>query len=94
MSAWPQDIQRGVRATLARIASASGENGHAHIVDGASIAERIAGCAEQLGVNLIVMGTHGRGGLAHAFLGSVAERTLRSEPCPMLTLRDRVLEAA
>ncbi|HEU4427285.1 MAG TPA: universal stress protein [Myxococcota bacterium] len=90
----PQDIQRGVRESLARIASASGESVRAHVVDGASIAERIADCATQLGVDLIVMGTQGRSGLAHALLGSVAERTLRSAPCPVLTVRDRAREAA
>jgi nucleotide-binding universal stress UspA family protein len=37
--------------------------------------------------DLIVMGTHGRRGLSHALLGSVAERVLRAAPCPVLTLR-------
>jgi nucleotide-binding universal stress UspA family protein len=41
--------------------------------------------AEQ--VDLIVMGTHGRGGMAHLMLGSVAERIVRSAPCPVLTVR-------
>jgi hypothetical protein len=34
------------------------------------------------------MGTHGRGGFAHLMLGSVAERVLRTAPCPVLTVRD------
>lgn len=38
-------------------------------------------------VNLIVMGTHGRGGTAHLLLGSVAERVVRIAPCPVLTVR-------
>jgi hypothetical protein len=33
------------------------------------------------------MGTHGRRGLSHMFLGSVAERLVRTAPCPVLTLR-------
>ena len=38
-------------------------------------------------VNLIVMGTHGRGAMAHLLLGSVAERVVRIAPCPVLTVR-------
>jgi nucleotide-binding universal stress UspA family protein len=37
--------------------------------------------------DLIVMGTHGRTGLAHLMLGSVAERVIRMAPCPVLTVR-------
>jgi nucleotide-binding universal stress UspA family protein len=37
--------------------------------------------------NLIVMGTHGRTGLEHLVLGSVAERVVRLAPCPVLTVR-------
>jgi nucleotide-binding universal stress UspA family protein len=37
--------------------------------------------------DLIVMGTHGRTGLAHALIGSVAERVVRLSPCPVLTVR-------
>ncbi len=37
--------------------------------------------------DLIVMGTHGRGGIAHAVLGSVAERVVRRAKCPVLTVR-------
>ena len=40
-------------------------------------------------VDLIVIATHGRAGLSHVLLGSVAERIVREAPCPVLTLRDR-----
>ena len=38
-------------------------------------------------VNLIVIGTHGRSGMAHLLLGGVAERVVRIAPCPVLTVR-------
>jgi nucleotide-binding universal stress UspA family protein len=38
-------------------------------------------------VDLIVVGTHGRTGLSHALLGSVAERLVRKAPCPVLTVK-------
>jgi len=38
-------------------------------------------------IDLIVMGTHGRGAIAHMLLGSVAERVVRKAPCPVLTVR-------
>ncbi len=47
----------------------------------------ITAFAEQEQIDLIVMGTHGRTGLAHAFLGSVAERVVRHAPCPVLTVK-------
>jgi nucleotide-binding universal stress UspA family protein len=43
--------------------------------------------AREADVDLIVMGTHGRGLLAHVLLGSVAERVVRKAPCPVLTVR-------
>jgi nucleotide-binding universal stress UspA family protein len=47
----------------------------------------ITGLAEEGRFQLIVMGTHGRGGLSHFILGSVAERVVRVAPCPVLTVR-------
>ncbi|MEO1269755.1 MAG: universal stress protein [Myxococcota bacterium] len=37
--------------------------------------------------DLIIMGTHGRTGWRHMFMGSTAERVLREAPCPVLTIR-------
>ena len=40
-------------------------------------------------IDLIVTGTHGRGAVAHFLTGSVAERVVRTAPCPVLTVRHR-----
>lgn len=47
----------------------------------------IALYAAELNVDLIVIGTHGRGPIGHVLLGSVAERIVRKAPCPVLTVR-------
>jgi nucleotide-binding universal stress UspA family protein len=51
-----------------------------------SPAEEIGRYAAEHAIDLIVMGTHGRRGLAHVVMGSVAEKVVRSAPCPVLTL--------
>lgn len=43
--------------------------------------------ARALQADLIVIGTHGRTGLAHALIGSVAEKVVRKSPCPVLTVK-------
>jgi nucleotide-binding universal stress UspA family protein len=47
----------------------------------------IVSYARDANVDLIVMGTHGRGGMAHVLMGSVAEKVVRTAPCPVLTVR-------
>jgi len=39
---------------------------------------------------LVVMGTHGRSGLAHTMIGSVAEQVMRQAPCPVMTVRGQI----
>jgi len=43
--------------------------------------------AKETSADLIVIGTHGRSGLTHALLGSVAEKVIRTAPCPVVTIR-------
>jgi nucleotide-binding universal stress UspA family protein len=43
--------------------------------------------AKEAGVDLIIVGTHGRGAIAHMLMGSVAERVVRTAQCPVLTVR-------
>jgi len=51
--------------------------------------EQIARAAKRKKADLIVIGTHGRTGLAKFFLGSVASRVVAAAPCPVLTVRGR-----
>lgn len=59
----------------------------ARVVGGSNIADAIRATAEEISADLIVMGTHGRTGLAHLLVGSVTERTLRCAPCSVFTVR-------
>ena len=43
--------------------------------------------AQEQSIDLIVLGTHGRGPFSHMLLGSVAEKVVRKAPCPVLTVR-------
>jgi nucleotide-binding universal stress UspA family protein len=49
--------------------------------------EAIVAYAREQQIDLLVIATHGRTGLGHVILGSVAERIVREAPCPVLTLR-------
>ena len=51
-----------------------------------NIAEAICRFARDNKVDLIVTGTHGRGAVQHFLMGSVAERVVRTAPCPVLTV--------
>ena len=51
-------------------------------------AQAIVETAEKIGADLIVMGTRGLTGFKHVLLGSVAERTIHTAPCPVVTVPD------
>ena len=51
--------------------------------------DQIVEYASRQAIDLIVIATHGRTGLSHVLLGSVAERIVREAGCPVLTIRDR-----
>jgi len=44
--------------------------------------------AKELGIDVIVIATHGRSGLSHILLGSVAEKVIRHAPCPVFVIRN------
>jgi nucleotide-binding universal stress UspA family protein len=77
------------RERLARTISAT-DRARLHATSEAFVgtpAPAIVDYATATGTGLIVMGTHGRTGLAHLLMGSVAEQVVRTAPCPVLTVR-------
>jgi len=67
-------------------ANRSGVGIHGMLRQGPAWSEIVAAASETK-ADLVVIGTHGRRGLAHALLGSVAEKVVRAAPCPVLTVR-------
>lgn len=57
------------------------------VLESASPAGALVDYVRKQGIDLVVTTTHGRGGLSHLLLGSVAERLLRSSPVPVLVVR-------
>jgi nucleotide-binding universal stress UspA family protein len=57
-------------------------------------AQEILTLAQDVGCDLIVLGTHGRTGLPRLLMGSVAEKVLRGASCPVLTVKSPLPEAA
>jgi universal stress protein A len=84
-----EDLQAAVRRQLDvahQKVKQAGLKGDALVREG-DPATIIADEARDLGTDLIVMGTRGLSGLKHVLMGSVAERVLRTAPCPVLTIR-------
>lgn len=59
----------------------------AHVVEFGTPANQIVTYAKENGIDLIVMGTHGRTGIQRALMGSVAEVVVRKAECPVLALK-------
>ncbi|MBS1820009.1 MAG: universal stress protein [Acidobacteria bacterium] len=59
------------------------------VVTSAATAVAVVQYARDMNIDLIIVGTHGRGTMAHLLMGSVAERIVRTAPCPVLTVRER-----
>jgi nucleotide-binding universal stress UspA family protein len=82
------EIMIKVQASLdgeRRRAAEAGIAVEARTISGRAPAEIVAH-AKKIGADLIVMGTHGRGGFQHALLGSVAERVVHHSTCPVLVV--------
>ena len=79
--------QRRLDALVAA-AKKAGVRAKALLLEGVA-AEQIIRTARGRRADMIVMGTHGRTGLAKLFLGSVAERVVGGAPCPVMTVRSK-----
>jgi nucleotide-binding universal stress UspA family protein len=81
------EILADLRRRLADVVATSGHSELSPQVLVGPIAKTIVEAAQEQAADLIVMGTHGRGAVAHLLLGSVAERVVRTATCPVLTVR-------
>jgi len=83
----PDPATEDLKKMLTEIVPGDPQVHHEHRLITGDPAVAIARLAEQEGVELIVMGTHGRTGLLRLLMGSVAEAVVRRAPCPVLTLK-------
>ena len=83
------EIAHSMQACLERV-TAGGLEGEMAVVHGVPFQE-ILDTAKNQQVDLIIMGTHGRTGLQHVLMGSVAEKVVRLAPCPVLVVRQPTL---
>mgnify|MGYP003573234851 CR=1 FL=1 len=81
------DLQSGAESALADIAGDLDDTSVDTRVVTGSPSREIVKEARTWDADLIVIGTHGRTGLRHVFLGSVAENVVRLASCPVLTMR-------
>jgi universal stress protein A len=79
------EITSRMQVYLERV-TAAGLEGEIAVAHGVPFQE-ILETAKAQQVNLIIMGTHGRTGLQHVLMGSVAEKVVRLAPCPVLVVR-------
>lgn len=85
-----QDIERAIHEALTEVVRtffADVPHTKTALILSTNAADGICQYAEKEGIDLIVLSTHGRTGLAHLLIGSVAERVVRHAPCPVLTVR-------
>ena len=87
-----EDVRRAAQERLEQTRKAVGGKGvrtvTAQVAELADAVGAIKDAVEAHGADLVVMGTHGHGGLKHAFLGSVAERALRTVDRPILAVKE------
>jgi universal stress protein A len=81
-------LREGAEAELAKVAATITDVPVTTEIIVGSPARAIIGRSAEPDIDLVVMGTHGRSGVSHLLLGSVAERVVRAAQCPVLTVRE------
>lgn len=76
-----------VEGELREVAARSAPDAEVEVTLTADLGVGVLEAAEKFGASLIVMGTHGRGGIKRLILGSVAEHVVRTATCPVMTVR-------
>lgn len=85
------EIEKAARGQLAKLVTSEDRQelkAISLVRTGNSPAFEIVSYAKTAGIDLIVLGTHGRRAIAHLLMGSVAEKVVRLAPCPVLTVRN------
>lgn len=85
------DVERNIAAAAERDLASLQAPGHdafrSVVVRSANVSHAITQYAKTHDIDLIIVGTHGRGAVSRFLMGSVAERVVRTAPCPVLTVR-------
>jgi nucleotide-binding universal stress UspA family protein len=90
-----EDPHASVREAFRRLRASDPRIGELEVQEFIEVGDpltKILDLAEVSGCDLIVMGTHGRTGLGHLLMGSLAEHVVRKAPCPVLTVKMPVRE--
>ena len=81
-----EDAEKQLKELIGRLDS-KGVEIELEVVPGMYPAKMVPAAARRTTADMIVVGTHGRTGLKHALLGSVAEAVVRDAPCPVVTVK-------
>ncbi|HTN42679.1 MAG TPA: universal stress protein [Nitrospiria bacterium] len=90
---WIQEVREAEHENLNKLADRVRHQGpkvHAILKEGTPFLE-ILHTAGEIPADMIVLGTHGRTGLGHVLMGSVAERVVRKAACPVFTVKPKAL---
>ena len=87
------DLEAEASTRLHALVTGHGDGGIEVVTTTKSAADAIVSYATDQHIDLIVIGTHGKGTVAQYLLGSVTDRVIRTAPCPVLTVRHNAHEA-